>query len=282
MPASTGQLLIVGTPIGNLGDLSTRATEALSSADAIACEDTRRTGGLLHHLGISGKDLLVANEHTEYALVPKVIDRLHAGEVVAVVSDAGMPGISDPGERLIAAAIDAGIDVTVIPGPTAVDAALVVSGLPTRRFVFEGFLPKKGGERAEQLLAIAAERRTVVLYESPNRTEATLRDLANVCGGDRRVAVARELTKLHEEVWRGELDDAVAWAERGLKGEVVIVVAGAPVPEEATDDDIVARLRSAIVDKDMSVRDAVSQVVDELGVRKNRAKNLANSIGKPG
>src|SRR5262245_22432920 len=203
-----GSLVLVGTPIGNLGDLAPRAAEALAGADAVCCEDTRRTGKLLSLAGIERRPLVVVNEHTEGREIPRVLARLARGERVALVSDAGMPGISDPGERLVAAAVAAGHPVEVVPGPSARLAALVVSGLPAGRFVFEGFLPRKGSGRTERLAAVADERRTTVLYEAPHRLARTLAELAAACGEDRRVVVARELTKLHEEVWRGAVAGA--------------------------------------------------------------------------
>ena len=197
---SEGVLVLVGTPIGNLGDLSPRAAEALAGADVVCCEDTRRTGKLLAHAGIPRPTLVVVNEHTEEREVPRIVERLGRGERVALVSDAGMPGISDPGERLVAAAVAAGHAVEAVPGPSAGLTALVVSGLPTGRFVFEGFLPRKGSSRRERLAAVSAEPRTAVLYEAPHRLARTLEDLAAACGPDRRVVVARELTKLYEQV----------------------------------------------------------------------------------
>ena len=194
---SGAALVLVGTPIGNLGDLSPRAVEALSSADVVVCEDTRRTGRLLAAAGVKARRLMAAHEHNEAAAAASVVDRLRAGETVAVVTDAGMPGVSDPGERLVAAAVAAGFEVRVVPGPTAAVAALVASGLPTGRFAFEGFLPRRGSERGERLTAVATDARTVVLYEAPHRLARTLADLVEVCGGDRRIAIGRELTKLH-------------------------------------------------------------------------------------
>ena len=222
---------MVGTPIGNLGDLPPRAVEALSSADVLACEDTRRTRQLLTHCGITGGGRLVSlHEHNEARRIPEILARLGQGETVAVVSDAGMPGVSDPGSRLVAAAVEEGVPVTVIPGPSAVMAALVVSGLPTRSFCFEGFLPRKGRFRRELLADIGAGSRTTVLFESPYRVAVTIADLAAACGEDRRVAIARELTKVHEEVWRGTLAEGIVryseMAARGAapKGEHVIVI----------------------------------------------------------
>ena len=189
----TGRLVLVATPIGHLGDLSPRATAALADAAAVVCEDTRRTGRLLVHAGVSGKRLLVANEHTEASCAAQVRELLDGGATVAVVTDAGTPGISDPGERLVRAAIDGGHVVEAVPGASALLAALVVSGLPTDRFVMEGFLPRQGRDRTDRIAEVAREPRTVVLYEAPHRLARTLADLADACGPDRPVAVAREL-----------------------------------------------------------------------------------------
>lgn len=272
---ATGRLVLVGTPIGNLGDLSPRAVEALGAADVVCCEDTRRTGRLLQHIGVRAPALRVVNDHTEDGAVDEVLDRLGRGERVVVVSDAGMPGISDPGERLVAAATAAGFAVEVVPGPSAAVTALVASGLPAGRFVFEGFLPRKGSGRAERVATLAEERRTVVLYEAPHRVARTLADLAEACGDARRVVLARELTKLHEEHWRGTLLEACARvAEVEPRGEYVLVLDGAPVPAEVTDEAIVAALASARA-AGASTRDAVAEVVDSLGVAKRRAYALA-------
>ena len=203
-----GTVVLVATPIGNLGDLPPRAVEALHSADVICCEDTRRTGRLLQHAGVRGAKLRRLDDHAEAAAIPELLDVLAEGKTVAVVTDAGTPGISDPGARLVTAAIEAGHVVSAVPGPAALVMALVVSGLPTERFVFEGFLPRSGGTRTERLAEVAAEQRTTVIYEAPHRVRSTVSDLAAGCGGDRRVALCRELTKLHEEVWRGTLAEA--------------------------------------------------------------------------
>jgi 16S rRNA (cytidine1402-2'-O)-methyltransferase len=275
-----GALVLVATPIGNLGDLSPRAVEALAGADAICCEDTRRTGRLLQHAGVDRPRLVVVNDHTEAREVPGVLRRLDGGQLVAVVSDAGMPGVSDPGERLVRAAVDAGHAVEVVPGPSAALGALVVSGLPAGRFGFEGFLPRKGAARAERLAAVAGERRTAVLYEAPHRVARTLADLVATCGGGRRVAVVRELTKLHEEVWRGTLEGAAAWAtERQPPGEIVLVVDGAPAPPPPDDDALVSALRDEIA-AGASPRDAASAVADQFRVPRRRAYDLAVTVGK--
>jgi 16S rRNA (cytidine1402-2'-O)-methyltransferase len=273
-----GVLVLVGTPIGNLGDLTPRATEALRSADAICCEDTRRTGRLLQHAGVERSRLVVVNDHTEAHEVPGVVARLSRGERVAVVSDAGMPGISDPGERLVRAAVAAGHGVEVVPGPSAALAALVTSGLPAGRFVFEGFLPRKGSGRTERLGAVASEPRTVVLYEAPHRLARTVADLVDACGPDRRVAVARELTKLHEEVWRGSLGDALAWVRAAApKGEIVLVLEGAPAPGPPDDGALADAVRDELA-AGATARDAARAVAARLGVPRRRVYDLATRL----
>lgn len=271
--------MLVATPIGNLGDLAPRAVEELAAAALVCCEDTRRTGRLLAHAGVEGARLRRVDDHTEMRAAAEVIDLLAAGSRVVLVSDAGTPGISDPGARLVDAVLEAGHDVSVVPGPVAAMAALVASGLPTDRFVFEGFLPRKGRERGTRLDAIARERRTVVLYESPNRTAATLQALAEVCGADRRAVVARELTKLHEEFVRGTLAELATWADTTPKGEIVLVIEGAAEPPEASDDDILVALRAEL-DRGSSARDAADSVAARLGVGRRRAYQL--TLGIPG
>jgi 16S rRNA (cytidine1402-2'-O)-methyltransferase len=270
-------LVLVATPIGNLGDLSPRAVEELRRADVVACEDTRRTGRLLQHAGVRAS-LLRIDDHTEASRVAEVLQRLARGERVVVVTDAGMPGISDPGERLTRACVAAGHRVEVVPGPSAAVTALVGSGLPTGRFCFEGFLPRRGSGRSERLAALAAEERTIVLYEAPHRIARTLTDLAGVLGPDRRVVVARELTKLHEEWWRGPLADAARWAEETEpRGELVVVIDGAPPPASATDADVEAALTESL-DAGASVRDAAAAVAARLGVPKREVYRLAVRI----
>lgn len=272
---STGSLTLVATPIGNLGDMTQRAIDALANADLVCCEDTRRTGMLLTHLGISGKKYLVVNEHTEHDACEEIVAAVTAGRNVALVSDAGTPGISDPGERVVRAALDAGIEVSSTPGVSALTMALVLSGLPTARFVFEGFLPRQGGERAGRLAELADERRTVVLYEAPHRLERTLADLEVACGALRRVALARELTKMHEDMWRGSLHDAVRHAtDVAPRGEYVIVLEGARPPAPATDDDITTALRAEMA-AGASKRDAAARVAAKLGAPKRRVYELA-------
>ena len=275
----TGTLVLIATPIGNLGDMTPRAIEALESADRILCEDTRRTRILLSACSIRARGRLEAfHDHNEVARLAKVLDALRSGETVALVSDAGTPGISDPGQRLVAAATEAGIQVSALPGASAVLTALVVSGLPTDRFVMEGFLERKGSTRASQIEALRSEERTVVLFESPKRLGATMKDLEAALGSERRVCVARELTKLHEEVWRGTLSEAVeAFGISEVRGEIVVVLEGAQprAQEEATDDEVRAALRQAF-QGGLTARDATSEVASSLGVPRRRVYELAN------
>ncbi len=277
-PAGTGTLVLVATPIGNLGDLAPRAVDALAGADVVLCEDTRRTGTLLTRAAIRARRLVVANAHTEAAATAEALRVLGRGGTVAVVTDAGTPGISDPGERLVRAAIAAGHTVTTVPGPSAVISALVVSGLPTDRFVMEGFLPRKGRERTDRLAALAHEPRTVVLYEAPHRLARTLADLAAVCGPDRPVVLARELTKLHEEVWRGTLAAAEALAaERAAIGEYVVVLGGAPERAPADDDAVRARLAAALGRGD-DLRSASAAVAAATGRPRREVYDLALEV----
>jgi 16S rRNA (cytidine1402-2'-O)-methyltransferase len=271
----SGTLVLIATPIGNLGDLSARAADELRAADAIVCEDTRRTSILLQHIGLSGTKMIVANEHTEMAAGRTVERLLTDGRRVAVVTDAGMPGISDPGERLVRVAIGIGATVTAVPGASAAITALVVSGLAADRHVMEGFLPRQGPERRARLAEVAAERRTTVLYEAPHRLARTLGDLASLCADDRPIVLVRELTKMHEEIWRGSLAESLAHvADREPRGEYVIVLAGAPdapPPDQATieraiDDALAAGL---------SGRDAAADVSAALGVPKRAAYAIA-------
>ena len=270
-----GVLVIVGTPIGNLGDLSPRAVEALASADVIACEDTRRCRKLLSHAGVEAPPMIVVNEHEEAGRVDRIVARLDAGERVVLTTDAGMPAISDPGELLVRAAAEAGARIEVVPGPTAASTALVASGLSTGRWCFEGFLPRKGSGRTERLRQVAAERRTTVLYEAPHRLEKTLVALAAAAGDDRRVAIGRELTKLHEEVWRGTLADAVAWVQANPpRGEIVIVLAGAPPRVEAGEGELRAAVRAELA-AGAHTKEAAAAVAERLGAPKRRVYELA-------
>jgi 16S rRNA (cytidine1402-2'-O)-methyltransferase len=279
MTGTSGALVLVATPIGNLGDLSPRAVDALRDADLIAAEDTRRTRALLTHAGVpaSGRVRSV-HAHNERESARTVVDAVRAGRRVAYVTDAGMPGISDPGERLVRACLDAGLAVEVVPGPSAVLTALVLSGFPTDRFVFEGFLPRRGPARRERLTALASERRTAVVFEAPGRVAGTLAELLAACGPRREVAVARELTKLYEEVWRGELADAVTHAAATEpRGEHVIVLAPAPEPPAASDAEIDAHVRTAL-GEGLSARDAAARVARDLRVPRRRVYDAATRL----
>jgi 16S rRNA (cytidine1402-2'-O)-methyltransferase len=273
-----GALVVVATPIGNLGDLSPRAVEALSGADAIACEDTRRTRKLLAHAGVKAPPLITVNDHSEARQVRSVLARLERGERVAVVSDAGTPGISDPGERLVAAATAAGLDVEVVPGASAAISALVVSGLPTGRFVFEGFLPRKGSGRGGRIEALATEQRTAILYEAPHRVRRTVAELADALDPLRRVAIVRELTKLHEQVWRGTLSGAVDHlAEREPRGEYVLILGGAAPPAEPSTDDVAEALRLRLAAGE-DKKTATAEVAKELRVPKRQVYEIATRL----
>jgi 16S rRNA (cytidine1402-2'-O)-methyltransferase len=279
--APTGRLTLVGTPLGNLGDLAPRAVEVLSEADVILCEDTRRTRALLTHAGVSRPRLVAMDAHREAEAVPRVLAWLEEGRAVALVTDAGMPAVSDPGQRLVAAAAEAGADITVVPGPSAAVAALVLSGLVSDRFGFEGFLPRKGAERRERLAGVAGAEVTTVLFESPHRIGATLAELRDACGATRRVAVVRELTKLHEEVWRGSLAQAVELAGLGSpRGEHVLVLEAAPPPEPPGPALVEDALKAALAGG-ASARDAARAVAEELGVGRRQAYELAVRL-RPG
>ncbi|UBH05233.1 ribosomal RNA small subunit methyltransferase I [Leucobacter sp. Psy1] len=240
-----GMILLAATPIGNLGDASTRLRETLANAAVIAAEDTRTTAKLLRLLGIEARpELLALHDHNEHERAAELVERARTEDIV-LVSDAGTPTVSDPGFRVVQLAAEQGVDVTAIPGPSAVVTALAVSGLPTDRFAFEGFLPRKAGERDRFLASLADERRTLVFFEAPTRLAATLTALAAAFGADRPAAVCRELTKLHEEVRRGSLDELAAWAAEGVRGEIVVVVGGAPereVSPEAALAEVQARV----------------------------------------
>jgi 16S rRNA (cytidine1402-2'-O)-methyltransferase len=225
----TGLLVLAGTPIGTPDDAPPRLSAELASADVIAAEDTRRLRRLASALGVTPAGRIVSYfEGNEGARTPELVDALAAGDRVLLVTDAGMPSVSDPGYRLVAACVERGITVTAVPGPSAVLTALALSGLPVDRFCFEGFLPRKAGERAGRLREVADERRTLVYFEAPHRLGETLAAMAEVFGGERRAAVCRELTKTYEEVKRGPLKELAAWAAEGVRGEITLVVEGAP------------------------------------------------------
>ena len=270
-------LWLVATPIGNMDDLAPRALDVLGRVALVCCEDTRRTGLLLQRSGIRAERLAVCNEHTELRCAHEVLVVLDRGDDVALVSDAGSPGISDPGERIVRVVVDHGHVVSGVPGPTAAVMALTISGLPTGRFVFEGFLPRKGRERTDRLAEIAREPRTTVLYEAPHRVQRTLDDLRSACGADRMVVVTRELTKLHEETIRGELGQIEIGEPRG---EYVLVLDGAPEPPPATDAEVAEALREQLA-HGASTRDAAAAVAQLTGRRKRDVYDLARSIARP-
>ena len=274
----TGTLILVPPPIGNLGDISPRAAEALRTADFVAAEDTRVSVKLLNHLGIK-KPLVSYHEHNKQESGPHIADRLQKGETCALVTDAGTPAISDPGEDLVRLCAEKGIPVTAIPGPCAAITALAVSGLPTGRFTFEGFLAVNKKSRREHLDSLAGERRTMIFYEAPHKLSATLEDLKAAFGPERRITLCRELTKLHEEVLRMTLGEAAAYySTQNPRGEYVLILEGAlpeEPPEFSMEDCLTAvqRLR----DGGSSLKDAVRQVSKDFGIPKNALYDAALS-----
>jgi 16S rRNA (cytidine1402-2'-O)-methyltransferase len=275
-------LVLAATPIGRVADAPPRLADELATADVVAAEDTRRLKRLTTDLGVTVKGRVVSYfEGNESARTPVLLEALLAGDRVLLVTDAGMPSVSDPGYRLVAAAVEADVLVTAVPGPSAVLTALAVSGLPVDRFCFEGFLPRKAGERARRLAALAREERTMVFFEAPHRTGAALAALAEAFGDDRAAAVCRELTKTHEEVRRGPLAELVAWAAEGIRGEVTIVVAGATGPELAGDPD---SLRAAVSDLEAegtTRKEAIVEVARRAGVPKREVYNLVHATSPP-
>ena len=257
-------IILAATPIGNLGDASRRLVEALESATVIAAEDTRTTIRLLGALGVTNRPRLVAlHDHNEKERAADLVELARTTDLL-VLSDAGMPTVSDPGYGLVAAAAEAGVLVTAIPGPSAVVTALAVAGLPTDRFSFEGFVPRKPGERAAWLGALSAEPRTMVFFEAPSRVAATLASMATAFGDDRRAAVCRELTKLHEEVVRDGLGALAAWAEDGVRGEIVVVVGGAAA-RAVSAEDAVAQVQRMVGDG-IRLKDAAAEVAAATGL----------------
>ena len=257
-------LIIAATPIGNLGDASQRLRDTLGAADAIAAEDTRHTAQLLRLLGIETRPELIAlHDHNERERAASLVERAETEDIV-LVSDAGMPTVSDPGFRVVQLAAERGVLVTAVPGPSAVLTALALSGLPTDRFAFEGFLPRKAGERARALAPLASERRTLVFFEAPTRLADTLGALAEAFGADRPAAVCRELTKLHEEVRRGPLAELAAWAADGVRGEIVVVVGGAPETAVSAADALAEVQRR--VESGDRLKDAAREVAAATGL----------------
>ncbi|MGH3330715.1 MAG: 16S rRNA (cytidine(1402)-2'-O)-methyltransferase [Nocardioidaceae bacterium] len=269
-PNSPGVLVLAATPIGRVSDAPPRLADELATADVVAAEDTRRLKRLTSDLGVEIRGRVVSYfEGNEAARTPVLIDALEAGERVLVVTDAGMPSVSDPGYRLVAAAVERDIPVTAVPGPSAVLTALAVSGLPVDRFCFEGFLPRKAGERARRLSALRDEQRTMVFFEAPHRTEAALAAMAEAFGPERRGAVCRELTKTHEEVRRAGLASLAAWAADGVRGEVTIVVAGAEERSDVpTDPDSLAALVAETEGEGATRKEAILDVARRAGLPK--------------
>ncbi len=261
-------LVLAGTPIGCPGDASPRLAAELARADVVAAEDTRRLRRLAADIGADVRGQVVSYfDGNERERTPVLLAALQEGQRVVLVTDAGMPSVSDPGYRLVAAAVDAGLPVTVVPGPSAVLAALAVSGLPADRFCFEGFLPRKAGERARRLESLAGDQRTLVFFEAPHRTGVTLTAMAQAFGGDRKAAVCRELTKTYEEVRRGPLDDLTAWAGQEVRGEVTIVVAGLDdTGREVPDAEKLRTLVDEAVSGGLSRKDAVIAVAEQTGL----------------
>lgn len=279
---TSGVLVLAATPIGHVGDAPARLVAELSAADVVAAEDTRRFKRLCGELKITLSGRVVSYfEGNEQARTPVLLAALLAGERVVLVTDAGMPSVSDPGYRLVSAALAEDIAVTAVPGPSAVLTALAVSGLPVDRFCFEGFLPRKAGERSRRLAGLAVEERTMVFFEAPHRTAAVLAAMTAAFGQDRSAAVCRELTKTHEEVRRGPLDELARWADEGVRGEVTIVVQGAVgVTEVASDPN---SLRAAVEDLEtsgVSRKDAIVEIARRAGIPKRAVYQAVHVSGK--
>jgi 16S rRNA (cytidine1402-2'-O)-methyltransferase len=281
--AASGRLVLAATPIGNVDDASPRLRLLLACADVVAAEDTRRLRQLAGRLGVEiGGRVVSYHEHNEGRRTTELVSLVADGSTVLLVTDAGMPSVSDPGFRLVSATVEAGHQVTALPGPSALTTALAVSGLPVDRFCFEGFLPRKAGQRRERLRELADEPRTMVFFEAPHRTADVLRDMTEIWGEARTGAVCRELTKTFEEVRRGTLADLATWAAEGIKGEVTMVLAGASTVPAAVSDD---ELRSAVAELEASGstrRDAVSEVAKQRGVARRRVYNVAVGVSQTG
>jgi len=278
MDANAGTLYIVGTPIGNLEDMTVRAVRILQTVDLIAAEDTRHTGKLLHHFQIKTPQISY-HEHNRMIRVPELVAKLQQGLAIALVSDAGMPGISDPGYELVKACAEEGFTVVPIPGASAVIAALSASGLPSDRFIFEGFLPAKSQARRTHLESLQSESRTIVFYESPHRLRATLQDLADVLGGDRKITLARELTKLHEEFWRGTTAEAIELhTKREPQGEYTIVVAGAEAVKVVLSESALRSELQTLLNQGLSRSDASRQLAQQTSLPRRQIYQLALSL----
>ncbi len=267
--SDSGELVLVATPIGNVADLSPRAIETLSSADVICCEDTRHSGLLFARMGIERHRLISVHGHNEAERAREVVSLLSEGKRVALVTDAGMPAISDPGARIVAAAHEAGARVSVVPGASAAVSAVAVAGFSEPRWRFEGFVPRRPAERRARLAEIASSPVASVVYEAPKRVQQLISDLAELCGPDRQVVVCRELTKLHEEVWRGTLGEARDhWPASEARGEFAVVLDGLPTvaAQEPPADEALSELVEELVASGVTRRDAISQVAARLGV----------------
>ncbi|WP_167206576.1 16S rRNA (cytidine(1402)-2'-O)-methyltransferase [Kribbella shirazensis] len=278
----TGRLVLAGTPIGDVADASARLGRVLGSADVVAAEDTRRLRRLTSELGIQLAGRVVSYfEGNERERTPELLQALVDGQTVVVVTDAGMPSVSDPGYRLVAAAIEADVVVTAVPGPSAVLTALALSGLPVDRFTFEGFLPRKPGERGRRLGELKDEPRTMVFFEAPHRLTQSLEAMAEAFGADRRTAVCRELTKTYEEVKRGPLDELVTWSKEGVRGEITVVVAGADPHKVMTPEDLA---REVAQDEEAGTprKQAISDVAKRFNVPKRTVYDAVLAARDPG
>jgi 16S rRNA (cytidine1402-2'-O)-methyltransferase len=276
-----GTLYVVGTPIGNLEDMTFRAVRILQSVDVIAAEDTRHTGKLLQHFQIKTPQLSY-HEHNRNERLPQLLSQLGEGKAIALVTDAGMPGISDPGYELVKACIEEGIQVVPVPGATASITALAAAGLPTDRFVFEGFLPASGQERQKRLESLPSESRTFILYESPHRIRQTLQDLAECLGQYRPIVLAREITKLHEEFWRGTIRDAIAhYTQHEPRGEFTLVVAGAELAMPALSEDALKAELMQIMAQGVSRSQASRQLAQLTQLPRRQLYQLALALPAP-
>jgi 16S rRNA (cytidine1402-2'-O)-methyltransferase len=273
----SGRLVLAATPIGDPSDASSRLTQVLASADVLAAEDTRRLRRLLRALDVEPRGRVLSyHEHNEGRRTAELVEAMRSGGTVVVVTDAGMPSVSDPGYRLVVAAVEAQLDVTAVPGPSALTMALALSALPVDRFCFEGFLPRKSGQRRERLRTLADEPRTLVFFEAPHRLAEVLGDLAELWEPTRRAAVCRELTKTYEEVRRGTVDELAAWALGGVRGEVTLVVAGCEAPTRERDADELASLVAEAMSGGLSRRDAVDVVAVRTGLPRRQVYDAAH------
>lgn len=269
-----GSILLAATPIGDSSDASPRLIRALGEADCVAAEDTRKLLSLCSRIGVRiNGHIMSLHEHNESARSASVVDRAQDGERVIVVSDAGMPTVSDPGFRVVSEAVERGVPVTALPGPSAVLTALAISGLPSDRFCFDGFPPRKEGDKNRFFEALAHETRTMIFFESAKRIHDTLTVMANAFGGDRRAVICRELTKTHEEIIRGDLNHLIYMTRETLRGEITLVVAGADPQMPKADDHVAAVL--ALADEGMRLKDAAKQVSDATGIKKNELYRAA-------